>query len=100
MIPAGAVLGDGALAVPQPPGPKLNGSLTITICPHKENLRVEFADIGTGIPPESLEHLFEPYFTTKEKGTGLGLALTKKFIEDHGGQILVSSEVGQGLPSR
>ncbi len=72
------------------------GSLTVTLHPHKENIRVEFADTGTGIAPESLEHLFEPYFTTKEKGTGLGLALTKKFIEDHGGQLLVRSEVGAG----
>jgi signal transduction histidine kinase len=72
------------------------GSLTITIHPHEANIRVEFADTGTGIAPESLEHIFEPYFSTKDTGTGLGLALTKKLIEDHGGQIMVNSEVGVG----
>jgi signal transduction histidine kinase len=72
------------------------GALTITLYPHPSYVEVEFADTGQGIAPESLEHLFEPYYTTKEKGTGLGLALTKKLIEDHGGQMTVESEVGIG----
>lgn len=72
------------------------GSLTITLHPRSSSVEVRFTDTGHGIAPESLEHLFEPYFTTKEKGTGLGLALTKKLIEDHGGQIAVKSEVGVG----
>ena len=72
------------------------GALTITLHPRSSNVEVEFADTGHGIAPESLEHLFEPYFTTKEKGTGLGLALTKKLIEDHGGLITVESEMGMG----
>jgi signal transduction histidine kinase len=72
------------------------GALTITIYPHPSYVEVEFADTGQGIAPESLEHLFEPYFTTKEKGTGLGLALTKKLIEDHGGQVMVESQMGTG----
>jgi signal transduction histidine kinase len=72
------------------------GTLTITLQPRLSNVEVRFADTGHGIAPESLEHLFEPYFTTKEKGTGLGLALTKKLIEDHGGQITVESEIGVG----
>lgn len=72
------------------------GALTITLHPRSSNVEVEFADTGHGIAPESLEHLFEPYYTTKEKGTGLGLALTKKLIDDHGGQITVKSEVGVG----
>jgi signal transduction histidine kinase len=72
------------------------GALTITLYPHPPYVEVEFADTGQGIAPESLEHLFEPYYTTKEKGTGLGLALTKKLIEDHGGQMTVESEVGIG----
>ncbi len=72
------------------------GNLTITLRPHPTNVRVEFADTGPGIPPEALGQIFEPYFSTKETGIGLGLALTKKLIEDHGGQILVNSEVGAG----
>ena len=44
-------------------------------------------DAGHEITPEALGQIFEPYFSTKETGIGLGLALTKKLIEDHGGQI-------------
>jgi two-component system sensor histidine kinase HydH len=72
------------------------GSLTITLQSQPDNLRVEFTDTGPGIAPEALAQIFEPYFSTKETGIGLGLALTRKLIEDHGGQILVSSEVGAG----
>ena len=46
--------------------------------------------------PEALEQIFEPYYSTKETGIGLGLPLTKKIIEEHGGQIEVESEVGIG----
>lgn len=72
------------------------GALTITLRPQQNNIRVEFADTGPGIAPETLGQIFEPYFSTKETGIGLGLALTRKLIEDHGGQILVQSELGEG----
>jgi signal transduction histidine kinase len=72
------------------------GSLTVTLRPHQEHIRIDFTDTGPGIAPDALGHIFEPYFSTKETGTGLGLALTKKLIEDHGGQIMVESEVGVG----
>lgn len=72
------------------------GSLKVKLSPQKNNIRFEFIDTGSGIAPESLGQIFEPYFSTKETGFGLGLALTKKLIEDHGGQILVNSEVGKG----
>jgi len=72
------------------------GELTITLQPQKNNIRIEFADTGPGIAPEALGQIFEPYFSTKDTGIGLGLPLTKKLIEDHGGQIIVNSEVGVG----
>ncbi|HEY6403657.1 MAG TPA: ATP-binding protein [Blastocatellia bacterium] len=72
------------------------GSLKITLRPQKHNIRFEVADTGPGIAPEALRQIFEPYFSTKETGIGLGLALTKKLIEDHGGQITVYSELGSG----
>jgi signal transduction histidine kinase len=72
------------------------GSLKIILRPHKNNIRFEVADTGHGIAPGALEQIFEPYFSTKETGIGLGLALTRKLIEDHGGQIMVGSEVGVG----
>ena len=72
------------------------GALKTTLHPQKQNIRFEVADTGPGIAPESLRQIFEPYFSTKETGIGLGLALTKKLIEDHGGQIAVNSELGMG----
>lgn len=53
-------------------------------------------DDGVGIPPENLPRVFEPYFTTKAHGTGLGLALVRQTIHDHGGTIGVQSEPGRG----
>ncbi|TRZ96698.1 MAG: two-component sensor histidine kinase, partial [Deltaproteobacteria bacterium] len=53
-------------------------------------------DTGIGIPAEERERIFEPYFTTKESGLGLGLVLTKKIIDAHGGEIFVDSTHGTG----
>ncbi len=67
---------------------------------------VSFADTGVGTPEENLENPFEPLFTTKAKGVGLGLALVKTLVEANGGSIEVESEVGKGstftvrLPTR
>ncbi len=59
-------------------------------------LLVDFEDTGTGIAPEHLKNIFEPLFSTKAKGTGLGLAICQSIVEAHGGQILVSTEMGKG----
>ncbi|HKX27912.1 MAG TPA: ATP-binding protein [Blastocatellia bacterium] len=72
------------------------GSLKIILHPQKDWIRFEVSDTGSGIAPDAIDHIFEPYFSTKETGIGLGLPLTKKLIEDHGGRITVSSEVGTG----
>jgi len=72
------------------------GELDVGLFPDQERLEIEITDTGTGILPESLEQIFEPYYSTKETGIGLGLPLTKKIIEEHGGQIRVESEVGLG----
>jgi len=60
------------------------------------HLRLSIADNGRGIPPEDRKHLFEPYFSTRTGGTGLGLALCKKVADGHHGRIEVQSTVGQG----
>jgi signal transduction histidine kinase len=72
------------------------GALNVTLHPNDTHLRIEFADNGPGIAAENLAQIFEPYYSTKETGIGLGLPLTKKIIEEHGGQISVASEPGQG----
>ena len=53
-------------------------------------------DTGIGIPAENMERIFEPYFTTKASGLGLGLVLTKKIVDAHGGEIVVDSTPGKG----
>jgi signal transduction histidine kinase len=72
------------------------GALNITLHPNHSHLRIEFADTGVGIAPDNLAQIFEPYYSTKDTGIGLGLPLTKKIIEEHGGQISVASTPGQG----
>lgn len=59
-------------------------------------IRVEISDTGIGIPQEKLAKIFEPYYTTKASGTGLGLTLVYKIIKEHSGEIHVSSEEGKG----
>ncbi|MBI3621843.1 MAG: HAMP domain-containing protein [Nitrospirae bacterium] len=79
------------------------GTLGIRVSPPGQPLTegqdlvlVVVTDTGHGIPPERLPSLFEDYFTTKRKGLGLGLAVTKKIVEELGGTISVSSTVGRG----
>jgi two-component system, NtrC family, sensor histidine kinase HydH len=62
----------------------------------RSRLRIDVSDDGPGIGPELLLRIFEPFFTTKAKGTGLGLAVVKRIIEDHEGSVEVRSEVGRG----
>lgn len=63
-------------------------------------LWIEIEDTGPGVPPEDCERIFTPFFTTKSKGTGLGLAVSQRLVTQHGGLIRVESEPGRGTRFR
>jgi signal transduction histidine kinase len=73
-----------------------SGKVTVTIKSQGSTAVVEVADDGRGIPPEDLPHIFRPFYTTKGEGTGLGLSLARRIVEDHHGRIDVTSTVGKG----
>jgi signal transduction histidine kinase len=75
---------------------KGGGCLRVLSRADSEAVVIEVGDSGVGISANDLEHIFEPFYSTKSTGTGLGLALTAQIIEEHGGQILVASRVGEG----
>jgi len=73
-----------------------NHLITIRTRWAKNVVEVSVSDQGSGIPPEVQKKIFEPYFSTKKSGIGLGLAITRKMIEEHGGEIWVESEENKG----
>ena len=58
---------------------------------------VSFSDTGGGIPPEDISRVFEPYFTTKSSGSGLGLLIVRRIVRAHGGEVIIESERNRGL---
>jgi two-component system NtrC family sensor kinase len=64
--------------------------------PKEKQVEIVFSDTGMGIPEESLKKVFNPFFTNKEEGTGLGLSVVSQIIESHHGRILLDSEDGKG----
>jgi len=72
------------------------GELTIDLSRTEERLLVSFRDTGVGIPEENMDKLFNPFFTTKAKGQGLGLPACKRLVEAHDGRITVESKLGEG----
>jgi signal transduction histidine kinase len=72
------------------------GTLHIKTKSMKEGVEIIISDSGTGIPMEQMEKIFNYYYTTKEKGVGLGLPIAHRIIEAHGGQLKIESRVGSG----
>src|SRR5512140_3347209 len=92
-----AMLTPRGTGVLQPPsGAGKHGELTISAKLQKGLVGIAVKDTGIGITPENMEKLFEPLFTTKSKGIGLGLAVSKKLAEANGGRIEVKSVPGKG----
>ena len=72
------------------------GEITLGAQLEEGRVSLTFSDQGRGIPPEDIGKIFQPYFTTKDVGIGLGLAITERIIKEHGGGIAVESRVGAG----
>ncbi|MGI4869775.1 MAG: sensor histidine kinase [Janthinobacterium lividum] len=77
--------------------PTTGGELTVRVAPQANGLGVRIIDNGTGIEAEVLAHLFEPFYTTKPagEGTGLGLDIARRIVQEHGGQLSATSEPGR-----
>lgn len=73
------------------------GRIFLRAIPDGENVRVEIEDEGTGIPPEDLERVFDPFFTTRSHGTGLGLSIAYQIVSQHGGHISGRSNAERGM---
>ncbi len=73
-----------------------HGKVEVTLSRRDSNAVIEVTDNGRGIPAENLPNIFRPFYTTKGEGTGLGLSLARRIVEDHHGRINVTSTVGKG----
>ena len=76
---------------------KRRGSLRIHTDMDDKHVLISFIDSGGGMSPEDLSRVFEPYFTTKPFGTGLGLLIVRRIVREHGGELSIESSQGQGL---
>ncbi|MBI4347381.1 MAG: hypothetical protein HY553_11030 [Elusimicrobia bacterium] len=89
------LIGNGVEVMPN------GGTCTISTEVVEQNwVRISVKDTGSGIPPDVLEKIFAPFFTTKARGTGLGLAVVRKVIDRHKGKVDVESAVGKGTTFR
>ncbi len=91
------LIGNACEVMPAPKG----GKLTIrTTMPEPGWVRIDVGDQGSGIPPDVLDKIFAPFFTTKARGTGLGLAVVRKVVDRHKGRVDAESTVGVGTTFR
>ncbi len=76
---------------------KQGGILRIRTSADPGQVSIAFEDTGGGITPENLSKVFQPYFTTKDSGTGLGLMIVRRIVREHGGEVELQSDEGRGL---
>ena len=72
------------------------GTLSVTTFKLEDGISIKVTDTGVGIPEADIEHLFEPFFSRKDKGTGLGLANVKRILEEHGGTVEIENALDEG----
>jgi signal transduction histidine kinase len=77
-----------------------SGVLVLETGQGTDGVWVGVTDTGGGIPPETINRIFEPFYTTKRKGSGLGLLIVQRIVREHGGRIELESRVGQGATFR
>jgi PAS domain S-box-containing protein len=76
------------------------GAITVETGQNPDEVWISVADTGQGIPRDQVHHIFEPFYTTKEKGTGLGLMIVQRIVRQHGGHMELESREGQGATFR
>ena len=74
----------------------LGGAVRMVVSRRPREVEVKIVDQGVGIPTEKLNRIFDPFYSTKKGGTGLGLALVHRILDEHNGRVHVESEVGEG----
>ncbi|MFP3927645.1 MAG: PAS domain S-box protein [Desulfobacteraceae bacterium] len=72
------------------------GVITLTTASTSTGIEIRISDEGLGIPDEDLQHIFEPFYTTRERGSGLGLSISYKIVQAHGGDLSAVSRPGKG----
>jgi signal transduction histidine kinase len=72
------------------------GELILAVSEGDDEAVIDVIDTGSGIEAEAVSRIFDAYYSTKKSGTGLGLAMTRRIAEEHGGRVSVASEVGKG----
>jgi len=75
---------------------KKGSSITVSLTRRDTGVELSVADHGEGIDPELTDRVFEPFYTTKTSGSGLGLAVVKSIVDDHSGEIKLESQPGVG----
>jgi signal transduction histidine kinase len=76
------------------------GTVTLAVAREGQFVRLDVVDTGVGIPAEAMPHIFEVFWSTKKGGTGLGLAIADRIARAHGGEVQVTSTVGEGTRVR
>jgi signal transduction histidine kinase len=70
--------------------------VSTALCAEPRSVQIQVTDQGVGIPTSEIDHLFDPFYTTKSLGMGLGLYVSQGIVQNHGGRIAVKSQVGEG----